>query len=142
MSHPARDPKVQKDIGPQLVVRSFIDKCNPLSSFEFPALPATIPVFSSQTQASSASDSLTMSRRTQPRINVSAVGLKGKADPGFMAKVGGSISRDSTLFKVGQGTGVTEGQYWNAGLPWCVYGEQSDKDNTSRRYWLVDMGSD
>jgi hypothetical protein len=141
VSHPARNPEVQKDIGPPVVARSFNNNPNPLSNFEFPALPATIPVFSSQAQASSADGPLTMAQRTQAATKISAADLKGKADPDFMTKVGARVTSDSSLVKISQGAGVTESQYWNAGLPWCVYGEQSDKTYTSRRYWLVDMGS-
>jgi len=136
--HPARDPEVQKDIGPPVVVRSFNNNPNPLSNFEFPALPATIPVFSSRAHASSAG---TMSRRTQAATRISTADMKDKADPAFMAKVGARVAPDSSLFKINQGARVIESQYWNAGLPWCVYGEQSDETFTSRRYWLVDMGS-
>jgi hypothetical protein len=141
VSHPARDPEVQKDIGPPVVVRSFNNNLNPLSNFEFPALPVTIPVFSSQAQASSAGAPLTMSQRTQATTKISTADMKGKADPSFMAKVGAGVAPDSSSIKISQGAGVIESQYWNAGLPWCVYGEQSNKTFTSRRYWLVDMGS-
>jgi len=67
--------------------------------------------------------------------------MKAKADPAFMARAGARVSPDSSLVEISQGAGVVESQYWNAGLPWCVYGEQSDNTFTSRRYWLVDMGS-
>ena len=139
--HPARDPEVQKDIGPPVVARSFNNNPNPLSNFEFPALPATIPVFSGRAHASSAGPPRTLSQRTQAATKISTAEMKGKADPDFMAKVGARVTPDSSLVKISQGTGVIESQYWNAGLPWCVYGEQSNETFTSRRYWLVDMGS-
>ena len=140
VSHPPRDSEVQKDIGPPVVARSFNNNPNPLSNFEFPALPATIPVFSSQAQASSAGAHLKLSRRTQATTKISTEDMKGRADSVFMAKVGAHVTPDSSLVEISQGR-VVESQYWNAGLPWCVYGEQSDKTFTSRRYWLVDMGS-
>jgi hypothetical protein len=141
VSHPPRNPEVQKDIGPPVVTRSFNNNPNLLSSFEFPALPVTIPVFSSRAHASSGGAPLKLSQRTQATTRISTEDMKGKADPAFMAKVGARVTADSSLVKISQGAGVIESQYWNVGLPWCVYGEQSDKTFTSRRYWLVDMGS-
>jgi len=82
-----------------------------------------------------------MPRRTQATTRISTAEMKAKADPAFVAKVGARVTPDSSLVEISQGAGVVESQYWNAGLPWCVYGEQSDKTFTSRRYWLVDMGS-
>jgi hypothetical protein len=82
-----------------------------------------------------------MSRRTQAATKISTEEMKDKADPAFMAKVGARVTPDSSLVKISQGAAVIENQYWNAGLPWCVYGEQSNETFTSRRYWLVDMGS-
>jgi hypothetical protein len=139
--HPARNPEVQKDIGPPVVARSFNNKPNLLSNFEFPALPVTIPVFSSRAHASSAGTPRTLSQRTQAATKISTEEMKDKADPAFMAKVGARVTPDSSLVKISQGAAVIENQYWNAGLPWCVYGEQSNETFTSRRYWLVDMGS-
>jgi len=139
--HPPRDPEVQKEIGPPVVTRSFNNNPDRLSNFEFPALPVTIPVFSSRAEVSSAGARLKLSQRTQATTGISTADMEGKADPVFMATAGARISPESSLVEISQGTGVVESQYWNAGLPWCVYGEQSDKTFTSRRYWLVDMGS-
>jgi hypothetical protein len=133
--HPANSG----DIGPQVVTQN-IQSGFSLTAHEAPTLPVNLPVFGTQPQAAAGAGPLSLSRATQTAQKVDAAALQAKANPALLAKMGGALSGSNNLVKIAKPSGVAESQYWNADLPWCVYGEQFDKTYTSRRYWLVDTG--
>jgi hypothetical protein len=147
----------QRRIGPPVVRKDFSpEQAHPFLPSRFPSIPLTVPLFATneETLPVEASSQRSISfglkrnptaytssefRTTQNVESVDESDIKGKADPALLALTGKTLTGNNLRIRIGNETSTLEvQQYWNADLPWCVYGERSDKAVLCKKYWLVD----
>jgi hypothetical protein len=141
--HPNLTASKPKVIGPPVVTKDFssIDTA-PFLSTQFPTLPMTVPLFNGEGKSIPYKAGGRAFHISQELEKVDGLSVSEKADANLIKKMGAGSLDQAMLVKISTKSGMGERQYWKNGLPWCVYGERTDKTYTSRRYWLVDMGKD
>jgi hypothetical protein len=147
----------QRPIGPPVVRKDFSPQgAHPFFTGKFPSVPLTVPLFASTPEALSSDTigqrSVSFSDKPKPTSFTSSEfetvqdveeadksELQGKADPDLLAAEGKTLAGNNIKIRIRTETsGLEERQYWNADLPWCVYGERTQKSVLCKRYWLVD----
>jgi len=116
----------------------------PYATSSFPTLPMVVPIFgtrSNEAAESSTGHPAAFGRTSQTVEKISPTALMNKAESSLVDSFGKyRLEGEAALVKITRGNSVTDSQYWSAGLPWCVYGEQQDGPEMTRRYQLTDMG--
>jgi hypothetical protein len=137
LNHAEHAASKPSSIWPSVVRQDFTDMSpGPFLADEFPSLPLSMPLFNARhkplagddkSDVSQAFEDLAVSEVLQ-KVD-SRMALKLEAQAGGRNKV--------VLFRTLE---ITERQYWNSEMPWCLYGERTENGHDVRRYWLVDVG--
>ena len=113
----------------------------PYASPSVPTLPTVFPIFGTRTTEAAESSTghpASFGRTSQTVEKISPAALMNKAEAALVDSVGKyPLEGEAALVRITRGSSVTDSQYWSAELPWCVYGEQQDGQDLTRRYWLT-----
>jgi|WetSurMetagenome_2_1015567.scaffolds.fasta_scaffold06603_4 hypothetical protein len=132
--HAASKPNALK---PSVVRDDFTDTPpGPFLTDEFPSLPLSMPLFNANCKPLAGGDKSEVSQAFE---NLADSRVLEKADLRMASKLEAEAGRRNLLVRIST-LKITERQYWNSGLPWCLYGERTENGHDFRRYWLVDVG--
>jgi hypothetical protein len=144
LAHPATTGAKERVIGPPIVRKDFSPTgMTPFFPMNFPTLPMTVPLFGTERRPVSFGVTHGGVETTQEIKELDGSGVAEKVESSFLRKIEpGVLERNNRLITIRTTSGINEQQYWNARLPWCVYGERFDKTFLSKRYWLTEVGKD
>lgn len=116
----------------------------PYAAPSFPTLPMVVPIFgtlNTESAGASAGHPAAFGTTSQTVEKISPAAIMNKAEAALVDSVGEyRLEGEATLVRITRGTAATDSQYWSAKLPWCVYGEQQEGQDLTRRYWLTETG--
>lgn len=135
--HPEPAATKPRTIGPSVIRQDFTDvPPGPYVTDEFPSLPVSMPLFDTRPRLLAGDDRDGISQAFE---GLAMSKVLEKVDPRVASKLEAEGGTNNHLVKLST-LNTAERQYWNSRLPWCVYGERTEKGRDFRRYWLVDAG--
>ncbi len=118
----------------------------PYAAPSFPTLPMLVPIFgarSSEAASTSLGHPAALGATSQTVEKISPSALMEKAEAALGESAGNfRLEGEAALVRITRGGTATDSQYWSAGLPWYVYGEQQEGQDLTRRYWLTDTNKE
>jgi len=140
--HPNTTSAKERVIGPPIVRKEFSSTgVTPFFPMSFPTLPMTVPLFGTERGQVSFGATHDGVETLQEIEELDTFDVSEKADASFLTRMGrGVLEKNTKLIRIRTTTHITEQQYWNTKLPWCVYGERFDNSFLSKRYWLTEVG--